>query len=193
MPRFRSIAIAFAALGLSAGSALAFTALPDAASGGLDKATQASGKTVPARPANPAGPPADEAPAPDAEELEVAPAELPDAAQHGADVSAAANADDLTPETNRGADVSAVAKDNHGQATAAEHKPADAGPPADAGKPDGAGKPEGAGQPEDPGQPETPAPRTAQGSPSRNPPLPRPGVIQSDAGASLCRSQTVSD
>ena len=62
MPRFRSVAIAFVALGLSAGSAFAFTALPDAAAGGLDKATQASGKTVPARPATPAGPPAGRGP-----------------------------------------------------------------------------------------------------------------------------------
>ncbi len=171
MPRFRSLAIAVAALSLSAGSALAFTALPDAASKGLDRATQASGKTVPARPASPAGPPADEAPAVDTEQPADAPADLPDAAQHGAAVSAVAKADDLTPDTNHGADVSAVARDNHGQATAADHRPADAGPPADhgkpdsAGKPDGAGKPEGAGQPADPGKPDDPGAPDGAGKP----------------------------
>jgi hypothetical protein len=165
MPRYRSIAIAFVALGLSAGSAFAFTALPDAASKGLEQATQASGKTLPARPASPAGPPADEAPAVDAEQPADAPAELPDAALHGVDVSTVAKADDLTPDTNHGADVSAVARDNHGQATAADHRPADAGPPADAGKPDGAGKPEGAGEPEDPGQPDDPGPPDGAGKP----------------------------
>jgi hypothetical protein len=164
MPRYRSLAIAFVALGLSAGSAFAFTALPDAASKGLETATQASGTTVPARPASPAGPPA-EAPAVDAEQPADAPAELPDAAQHGADVSTVARGDDLTPDTNHGADVSAVARDNHGQAVAGEHRPADAGPPADHGKPDGAGKPEGAGTPDDPGKPEDPGAPDGAGKP----------------------------
>ena len=165
MPRFRSIAIAFVALGLSAGSALAFTALPDAASKGLDKATQASGKTLPARPAAPAGPPTDEAPAVDAETSADAPADLPDAAQHGLDVSTVAKGDDLTPDTNHGADVAAAARLNHGQAVAAQHKPSDAGPPADHGKPDGAGKPEGAGEPDDPGKPEDPGAPSGAGKP----------------------------
>jgi hypothetical protein len=62
-------------------------------------------------------------------------------------VSAVANGDDTTPDTNHGADVSAVARDNHGQATAAQHRPADAGKPASAGKPEGAGKPDDPGRP----------------------------------------------
>ena len=57
MTRFRSLAIAIDALALSAGAAFAFAALPDAASDGLERATEVSGKTVPARPAEPAGPP----------------------------------------------------------------------------------------------------------------------------------------
>ena len=72
MPRFRSLAIAVAALSLSACSALAFTALPDAASKGLDRATQASARPC-LRPASPAGPPADEAPAVDTEQPADAP------------------------------------------------------------------------------------------------------------------------
>jgi hypothetical protein len=168
MPRLRSAAIALVALGLSAGSAFAFTALPDAASGGLAKASQASGRTVPARPATPPGRPADTAPttdvtvSSDATTQDVA---QPDAAQHGAAVSAVAKADDATPDTNHGADVSAAAKDNHGQAIASTHKPANAGPPATHGKPDGAGKPEGAGKPADPGKPENPGPPVGAGKP----------------------------
>jgi hypothetical protein len=139
MTRLKSIPLAIGGLVLMAGTVAAFTALPDAAAPGLQKATEAAGKTVPVR-AVPVDAPVIVAPAvaPDN-----APAvDLPDAAAHGAAVSAVATAEDTTPDTNHGADVSAVAKDNHGQATAAQHRPADAGKPATAGKPDGAGKPE---------------------------------------------------
>lgn len=139
MTRLKSIPLAIGGLALMAGTVAAFTALPDAASPGLQKATDAAGKTVPVR-AVPVDAPVVVAPAVAPEE---APAvDLPDAAAHGAAVSAVANAEDTTPDTNHGADVSVVAKDNHGQATAAEHRPADAGKPAGAGKPDGAQKPD---------------------------------------------------
>jgi hypothetical protein len=133
MTRLKSIPLAIGGLVLMAGTVAAFTALPDAAAPGLQKASEASGKTVPVR----AVPDAPAVVAPAAPDVD-----LPDAATHGAAVSAVATAEDATPDTNHGADVSAVAKDNHGQATAAEHRPADAG------KPDGVGKPEGAGKPE---------------------------------------------
>ena len=113
-------------------------------------------------------------------QLDVA-ADLPDPASHGADVAAVATGDDPTPVTNRGADVSEAAKDNHGQATAAEHRPTDTGKPAEAGKPadvppvdtsapDGAGKPDGAGQPADPGQPTDPGAPDGAGKPDGVPP-----------------------
>ena len=158
MTRFRSITIAAAVLVLSATAVAAFSDLPDAASNGLVTASEASGKTLPARPAEP--------PAHTTQSLDsTVAADLPDAASHGADVSAVATGDDPTPDTNRGADVSAAAKDNHGQEVAAEHRPADAGKPADVGAPDGAGKPEGAGQPADPGRPEEPGPPDGAGKP----------------------------
>jgi len=139
MTRLKSIPLAIGGLVLMAGTVAAFAALPDAAAPGLHKASESAGKTVPVR-AVPVDAPAVVAPAVAPEQ---APAvDLPDAAAHGAAVSAVATAEDTTPDTNHGADVSAVAKDNHGQATAAEHKPADVG------KPDGVGKPEGAGKPE---------------------------------------------
>lgn len=157
MARFRAPAIAIAAVAISAGTALAFSALPDAASNGLDNAMEKSGRTLPARPVElPAGV--------DLTQLDAA-GDLADAAAHGVDVSTVATGDDPTPDTNRGADVSAAAKDNPGQETAAEHRPAHAGPPADAGKPAGAGKPEGAGQPDDPGQPSDPGPPEGAGKP----------------------------
>ena len=53
----------------------------------------------------------------------------------GAVVSAVAQAADTTPTTNHGADVSAVAKQNHGQTVASTHRPADAGKPAAPGAP----------------------------------------------------------
>lgn len=148
MTRFRAPAIALTALAISAGTAFAFSVLPDAASNGLENATEKSGRTVPARPA--------ELPTVVDTQIEAATEDLPDAAGHGVDVSTVATSDDPTPDTNRGADVSTVARDNNGAAARAEHKPADAGPP------DGAGKPAGAGQPDDPGKPtDTGAPEGA--------------------------------
>jgi hypothetical protein len=129
MTRLRSLGVAFAALALSATAVAAFTlpSLPDAASNGLDVATDKADKDLPARPAI--------AP-PDITTQSVDAADLPDAASHGSDVSAVATADDPTPDTNTGADVSAVAKDNHGQPTAAEHRPTDVGKPDAARAPD---------------------------------------------------------
>jgi hypothetical protein len=135
-------AIAAAALlSLSGGVALAFTALPSAADHGLQRATDAAGKTVPVRAVPDGVPPVDQA-APNAPSAEDAQNEdAPPSDTHGAVVSAVAKGDDTTPDTNHGADVSAVARDNHGLATAAQHRPADAGKPDAAGKPDDPGKP----------------------------------------------------
>jgi hypothetical protein len=166
MTRVRSLAIAATAVVLSATAVAAFSDLPDAASDGLATAIGASGRTT--LPARPADPPAHTSLAVD---VEVA-AELPDAAAHGGAVSAAATGEDPTPDTNRGADVSAVAKDNHGQEVAAGHRPADAGQPADVGAPDGAGQPEGAGKPAEPGQPEDPGAPDGAGKPDGVPPQP---------------------
>lgn len=139
MTRLRSLPIAVAVLAVSAGVAAAFTSLPPAASIGLEKATDASGRTLPARPAElPTTPQAGEVEAVD----------LPDAASHGADVSGVATGEDPTPDTNRGADVSLAAKDNHGQSVAASHRPESVG------KPEGAGKPSEPGIPDDPGAPD---------------------------------------
>jgi hypothetical protein len=168
--RSRSIAIALSALALSAGAVAAFNELPEAASNGFDRATEVTERSLPARPDEPAGPPTDVPPvelpaAVDQTQVEVAAEDLPGAAQHGQDISTVAKGDDPTPDTNRGADVSAAARDNHGQETAAEKRPESAGPPADAGAPDGASKPEGAGKPEDPGRPEDPGPPAGAGKP----------------------------
>ena len=46
-----------------------------------------------------------------------------------------ATADDPTPDTNRGADVSAVARDNHGQAEADANRPDDAATAREASRP----------------------------------------------------------
>ena len=151
MTRLKSVPLAIGALTLVAGTVAAFSTMPASAGPGLQKASDASGKTVPVRAGGVHVPPA----APANEPAEAV--DLPDAATHGEDVSAAAKAEDTTLDTNHGADVSAVARDNHGQATAAEHRPATAGKPADPGKPDGAGKPDDAGKPDGAGAPEHPA------------------------------------
>jgi hypothetical protein len=143
MTRLKSVPLAIGGLIFAAGTVAAFTALPDAAAPGLQKASDASGKTVPVRVV-----PADVPPAAPILEPADAPADLPDAASHGAAVSAAAQAEDTTPDTNHGADVSVVARDNAGQDAVAAHKPATAGKPADVGKPDGAGRPEDPGKPD---------------------------------------------
>jgi len=139
MTRLKSIPMAIGGLLVLAGTAAAFAALPQASTHGITTATNASGKSVPVR-AVPAGAPAVLAPTVDAPAVD--PAEAPPAAgSHGLDVSTVAKAPDTTPDTNHGADVSAVARDNHGQAIAATHRPAGAGKPDDAGKPVDPGKP----------------------------------------------------
>jgi hypothetical protein len=141
----RTIALAVtaaAALAASAGAAFAFTSLPTAAGPGLERATDASGKTLPARPDTAGAPTLPEAAGGDASDSDAAPAAAGAPTDtHGAAVSAVATGEDPTPDTNRGVDVSTVARDNHGAATAAQHRPADAGKPADPGKPTDPGKP----------------------------------------------------
>jgi hypothetical protein len=153
MTRLKIIPLAAAALVVSAGVALGFNAMPSAADDGLDRASDAADRDLPARPTSIDLP--DQAPdtAPVTETEQVDPALLPDAASHGSDVSTFATGEDPTPDTNFGADVSAVARDNHGQETADTHRPADAGKPAVAGKPDGAGQPSDPGPPDEPGRP----------------------------------------
>jgi hypothetical protein len=128
----RALLVALAVLALSAGAAFAGRAdpaagsMPDAAAAGLDRAAAASGQTVPAagadREANEADEDADQdedtAENEPAEDESGAPAEHPD--NHGADVSAAAQA--ATPQafTNHGQYVRSVATANHGQETSAQ-------------------------------------------------------------------------
>ena len=50
MTRFKAVPVAIAAIALSAGVAFAYKALPEAAATGLDTATEAAKRTVPARP-----------------------------------------------------------------------------------------------------------------------------------------------
>ena len=150
-----AIPLAAGVLAVTTGAVLAFNPLPDQAGPGLERAAEHAGRMLPARPADlPNG-----ALATVQAVLNAAAAGAAEAAAHGAAVSAAAKADDTTPDTNHGADVSAVARDNHGQATAADHKPADVG------KPDGVGKPEGAGQPDAPGAPDDPGAPDGAGAP----------------------------
>jgi hypothetical protein len=138
MTRLKSIPFAIAGLVVLAGTAAAFAALPEASNHGIQTATDASGKSVPVR-AAPADAPAVQAPGIEAPAGD--PAGGPPAGTHGLEVSTVAKADDTTPDTNHGADVSAVARDNAGQAIAKTHRPAGAGKPADPGKPAYPGKP----------------------------------------------------
>ena len=160
MTRIKAVPVAIVVLALSAGAAFAFSNLPNAASNGLDKATEMTDKDLPARPAE--VPPVD---LPDAvpQSQTLSAEDLPDAASHGSDVSTVATGDDPTPDTNRGADVSAAAKDNHGQATAAG-KPDSAGQPDDPGPPDSVDLPDAA--PDDPGPPADPGKPTDPGRPN---------------------------
>ena len=125
MSRARGLLVALAVLALSAGIALAgrpATAPPAAAAGGLERASDASGKTVPVAALDPDAPAADE----DADEAtdENEPADT-DAAvhpdNHGKVVSEAAQGE--TPEgfDNHGQYVKTIATDNAGQSTAADH------------------------------------------------------------------------
>ena len=158
MPRLRSAPIAVLALLATAG-VVAAASLPDAAAKGLAIARQHAGHPVPVVPEARPDAVTTNVDAVDEEthEADAAERDAPDAAAHGAAVSAVATADDATPDTNHGADVSAVARDNHGQAIAAEHKPSGAGKPETVGKPASVGAPEGAGTPDDPGKPADPA------------------------------------
>jgi hypothetical protein len=160
MTRFKAVPVAIAAIALSAGVAFAYKALPEPAATGLDTATEAVERTVPARP----DPIEHTAPADATTAVDAADVDLPDAAAHGADVSAAATGDDPTPDTNRGADVSEVARDNAGAVPVEEHKPADAGPPDDPGPPDAVELPDAA--PEDPGPPVEPGKPDEPGRPN---------------------------
>ena len=118
MTRLKSIPLAIGGLVLMAGTVAAFAALPDAATPGLQKATEVSGKTVPVR-AVPADAPAVDVPA--LEPAEAPAVDLPDAAST-APLSQRRNCRGRTG-TNHGADVAAVARDNVGQATATEPSP----------------------------------------------------------------------
>ena len=135
MTRLKTIPLAITAVLLTAGAALGFATMPDAATKGIDKATSASGHAVPVRDVTPPAtvPDGDANAATDENTTEDTTADAPKTGTHGADVSAVAKAPDTTPDTNHGADVSAVAKANHGQTVAADHRPTDAGKPADPG------------------------------------------------------------
>jgi hypothetical protein len=119
--RARGFLVALAVLALSAGAVFAArpaTAPPAAAAGGLERASEVSGKTLPAsEQADEQAPETDENV--DEEEPAEDAAEHPD--NHGALVSAAAQAE--TPEgfDNHGQYVKTIATDNHGHAVAAEH------------------------------------------------------------------------
>ena len=131
----RGILVAVAILGLTAGIALAGRAdpashsMPDAAGPGLQRAADAAGKTVPvAAPAagadrDASGSDADQATEDDAPDTGApasdAAAEHP--ANHGADVSAAAQLQTPAGFDNHGQYVRSVATANHGQEVAASH------------------------------------------------------------------------
>jgi len=157
MARVRSLVVAIAVLALSAGAVAAFTTLPDAAWNGLNKANDVSGRTVPARPA-------DVPVSVDVQSTDLSAEDLPDAASHGVDVSTFATSDDPTPDTNRGADVSAAAKDNAGPGHRGRQSSSQGSACRCRGT-EGAGVPEGAGAPEDPGQPEDPGAPDGAGKP----------------------------
>ena len=136
-PRIAALAV----LALGAGTALAGAAarpashsMPDAAAPGLQRAAEAAGKTVPvAAPA--AGADQDgagETPETEPAETEPPEADTPDAGQaaaptvdhpanHGADVSKAAQAQTPAGFTNHGQYVRSVATANHGQTVSAGH------------------------------------------------------------------------
>lgn len=135
--RLRGALVAFVALALSAGAALAGggAAPPEAAQPGLDRAHEASGKLVPVRAGwtepeeeveEPSELVVEEAEAEENEESEV------DPDNHGTVVSEAAQSE--TPEgyRNHGEYVSEVARDNHGQEAAAKARAerGHGGPPA---------------------------------------------------------------
>jgi hypothetical protein len=161
------VPIVLAAVALTAGAALAFGPLPSVAEAGLTDASDVAGQVAPVRAV------------PDVTETETltehVPDETLDAAGHGDAVSSVATGDDPTPETNKGADVSAAAKMSRGLSVAASHRPDHAGKPDDAGKSEDPGEPaavgpEHVGQPADTGRPAGVPPVDA-GKPAEVPPL----------------------
>jgi hypothetical protein len=170
MTRFRSLAVALTALALSAGATFAFTDLPDQALEALGGASGQADRTLPARPATLPVPADTHAGSAIDSEVDVAAEDLPEAADHGAAVSDAAKPDDPPAGSEHGKTVSEVARDNHGTATAAEHKPSDAGKPDNAGKPQDPGPPDSVtipdAAPEDPGPPADPGKPAEPGRPN---------------------------
>ncbi|HEX5013911.1 MAG TPA: hypothetical protein VFV72_07080 [Candidatus Limnocylindrales bacterium] len=128
----RGVLVAIAALVLTAGAAVAARpttapAPPAAASGGLDRAVEAAGKTVPvAVPVDlPEQPTVDEDaddPVEHGDAPEANAGEHPD--NHGAAVSAAAQGPTPDSATNHGQFVRSVATANHGQDVAADARAA---------------------------------------------------------------------
>lgn len=153
MHRLRGLLIALAVLAISAGAVLA--GLPQAAADGLARASEASGKIVPARPA---AEPTVEEPDEDIDEDEDTDEETDEDADrpdnHGAVVSEAAQGETPAGWRNHGAYVSAVAR---GLA-----EPGDEAPPeavANGGrmpKPDAAAKSDKAAKPDKPAKPDQP-------------------------------------
>jgi hypothetical protein len=170
MTRFRSLAIAITALALSAGATFAFTDLPEQALDALDVASGHAGRDLPARPATLPTPADTHSSVAADSQVDLAAEDLPEAADHGAAVSDAAKPDEPPADSDHGKTVSEIARDNHGTATAAEHKPADAGKPDNAGKPDDPGRPDSVelpdAAPEDPGPPADPGKPTDPGRPN---------------------------
>jgi hypothetical protein len=131
----RPVLIALVALALTTGAAFANggAASPDHASFGLERAREASGKTVPVRSSGEADGPGTEAePAVEEfEELEQEEATKEEGSNHGATVSEAAR--NGTPEEdahlyrNHGAWVSSVARANRGQGNSSVRRSAERG------------------------------------------------------------------
>jgi hypothetical protein len=124
----RSLVIALVVLALSAGAVLAGRDMPASATFGLDTASEASGKTVPVGPASTDEPEeaeeADEAEeAEEVEEVEEAeeddPEDVERPANHGAIVSAAAQAETPDGFKTHGEYVSSIARGDEGKPAAA--------------------------------------------------------------------------
>jgi hypothetical protein len=129
--QLRGLAIAIAALALSAGFVLAArpAAMPDAAGDGLARASDAAGKVVPVRPEHPTAPEVGTAASDDttgkddttAEDSDTADATAADAAAetHGSFVSEAAKADTPDGFDNHGQYVRTIAQGDDGKPAAA--------------------------------------------------------------------------
>jgi hypothetical protein len=128
----RPLIAALAIVALAAGSALAAGGrpatqqMPAAAASGLQRAAEAAGKTVPvSAPAGADQNETDETEAPETEAPPVsgpAPAPTEHPANHGADVSKAAQAETPAGFANHGQYVRSIAMANHGQTVAASHR-----------------------------------------------------------------------